>query len=124
MAYCAWLSERTGQQYRLPTEAEWEKAASWDSQTNKKRLYPWGDEWNADLCNNKESGPGSTVLVVGYTAYRTGEMTARSIPSVVRDPAYWITVFPWALMVAFWLWAFMKLREFRKTGKNRRERGA
>ncbi|MGF1936568.1 MAG: ergothioneine biosynthesis protein EgtB [Nostoc sp. ChiQUE02] len=29
---------------RLPTEAEWEKAVSWDVQTNSHRTYPWGDE--------------------------------------------------------------------------------
>lgn len=29
---------------RLPTEAEWEKAASWDAQNNTKRRFAWGDE--------------------------------------------------------------------------------
>ncbi|WP_052667207.1 ergothioneine biosynthesis protein EgtB [Nitriliruptor alkaliphilus] len=28
---------------RLPTEAEWEKAASWDPATGTKRRFPWGD---------------------------------------------------------------------------------
>lgn len=29
---------------RLPTEAQWEKAASWDAKANCRRIYPWGDE--------------------------------------------------------------------------------
>ena len=40
VAYCDWLSDVAGVRYRLPTEAEWEKAAlgGVDGAT-----YPWGD---------------------------------------------------------------------------------
>ena len=47
-AYCQWLSEKTGRDYRLPTEAEWEKAA----RGQEGRLYPWGDEWVWSRCNS------------------------------------------------------------------------
>ncbi|MDQ1422502.1 MAG: gamma-glutamyl hercynylcysteine S-oxide synthase, partial [Acidimicrobiaceae bacterium] len=37
---------------RLPTEAEWEKAASWDSEREQKRRFSWGDrEPSLALCN-------------------------------------------------------------------------
>jgi iron(II)-dependent oxidoreductase len=39
-AYCNWLSEKTNKKYRLPTEAEWEKAA----RGNDGRIFPWGNE--------------------------------------------------------------------------------
>ncbi len=40
-AYCTWLSEKTGKRYRLPTEAEWERAARGGLEG---KLYTWGDE--------------------------------------------------------------------------------
>ena len=40
-AYCRWLREKTGRSYRLPTEAEWEKAIRGGLEA---KPYPWGDE--------------------------------------------------------------------------------
>ena len=40
-AYCEWLAGRTGKAYRLPTEAEWERAARGGLEG---KLYTWGDE--------------------------------------------------------------------------------
>ncbi|MBN2090566.1 SUMF1/EgtB/PvdO family nonheme iron enzyme [candidate division KSB1 bacterium] len=38
--------------YRLPSEQEWEKAAAWDAFQNSARLFPWGDDFNPNNCNN------------------------------------------------------------------------
>jgi iron(II)-dependent oxidoreductase len=48
VAYCNWLTEKTKETYRLPTEAEWEKAA----RGTDERFFPWGNEWpNRNLAN-------------------------------------------------------------------------
>jgi len=39
--YCDWLNAQTGRRYRLPTEAEWERAARGSGEQKK---FPWGDE--------------------------------------------------------------------------------
>ena len=63
MAYAAWLSEKTGRPYRLPTEAEWEKAARGDD----GRLWPWGNDWDPERANCRPAGPGATTLVGQYS---------------------------------------------------------
>lgn len=46
-SYCAWLSQKTGKRYRLPSEAEWEKAA----RGTDGRMYPWGNQVEAGRAN-------------------------------------------------------------------------
>jgi len=41
LAYCGWLSSMTGSHYRLPTEAEWERAARGGQDG---MLFPWGND--------------------------------------------------------------------------------
>jgi formylglycine-generating enzyme required for sulfatase activity len=61
-AYANWLSKRTGHQYRLPTEAEWEKAA----RGTKGFKYPWGEDFDKNLCNSFESGLNRTSPIGIY----------------------------------------------------------
>jgi gamma-glutamyl hercynylcysteine S-oxide synthase len=48
---------------RLPTECEWEKAASWDAARKRKRRFAWGDdEPESALCNYHERFGGTTAV--------------------------------------------------------------
>jgi formylglycine-generating enzyme required for sulfatase activity/energy-coupling factor transporter ATP-binding protein EcfA2 len=58
-AYANWLSEKTRHRYRLPTEAEWEKA----SRGTKGLKYPWGEDFDKNSCNSCESGLNRTSPV-------------------------------------------------------------
>jgi len=76
-AYCQWLNRESGRSYRLPTEAEWEKAASWAAE--QKRVYPWGDEFDVVKTNAKETGvadttPAGTYSPQGDSPHGCGDM--------------------------------------------------
>jgi iron(II)-dependent oxidoreductase len=57
MAFCNWLNA-PGWRFRLPTEAEWEKAA----RGVDGRLFPWGDEWDAGRANTDDLADSTTPV--------------------------------------------------------------
>jgi len=61
-AYAAWLSEQTGGRWRLPTTAEWEKAA----RGADGRLFPWGNAYDAAKLNSHDAGPFDTMPVGSF----------------------------------------------------------
>jgi formylglycine-generating enzyme required for sulfatase activity len=75
MAYCEWLTAQSAEgkahgkrTFRLPTEIEWEWAA-----TGGKRIYPWGDEKPDDTRANYGKKIDHPTLVGSYPAGATPE---------------------------------------------------
>jgi len=80
-AYCRWLSVKEGQDYHLPTEAMWEKAARGGLEIpvpganghsplrenpNPQRRYPWGDDFDPERTNTEEGGIEEPTAVGVY----------------------------------------------------------
>jgi formylglycine-generating enzyme required for sulfatase activity len=65
-AYCHWLASRLKAEIRLPTEAQWQLAATGG---DPERIYPWGRDWDPQRepwrANTDESGLGR-MLPVGF----------------------------------------------------------
>jgi formylglycine-generating enzyme required for sulfatase activity len=72
LAYCAWLTEiwrdegkiAADEEVRLPTEAQWEKAA----RGTDGRSYPWGEAWDETKCNTSELGLMNSCAVGMFPA--------------------------------------------------------
>ncbi|MFT5394232.1 MAG: sulfatase activating formylglycine-generating enzyme [Gammaproteobacteria bacterium] len=58
-AYAQWLTSRTGMEWRIPTEQEWEKAA----RGVDGRRFPWGNLFDPNRLNSHDAGPFDTVPV-------------------------------------------------------------
>ncbi len=63
LAFCHWLSARLGIKITLPTQHQWQRAARGDD----ARLYPWGNDFDKNLANTRESEIKQTTHVTRYT---------------------------------------------------------
>jgi len=85
--YAQWLSERTdGPRLRLPTENEWEKAA----RGTDRRIFPWGDRFDASFCIMSESFPEPPDLPrIGAAEWDVSPYGIRDLAGGVRDWVEW-----------------------------------
>jgi formylglycine-generating enzyme required for sulfatase activity len=63
VAFCRWLSQKLGYEVTLPTEQQWQQAATLG---RKDYEYPWGPEWQERHANSNESELGRTTSVGMY----------------------------------------------------------
>ena len=77
LSYASWAGKR------LPTEPEWEKAASWDPVAQRKLMYPWGDQFTTDRAN---IGTGKPVKV----SEATGDLSFYGVLNMAGNAFEWV----------------------------------
>lgn len=85
IAYCRWLSHVSGRQYTLPSEDEWEAAAT----SSEGHHYPFPGPFSKDKCNTREGDVWRTTPVGAFPNGATPEDTTEggTTPAGIHDLA-------------------------------------
>lgn len=81
VAYAEWRSEQDGVRYRLPTDAEWEKAARGPC----GRIHPWGDRSEPSYCHTSATMPEIQPRPVGFVREDESVYGVRDLAGGGRD---------------------------------------
>ena len=81
VAYCAWISEKNGIKYRLPTEFEWERAA----RGADERFFPWGNGFDPSLCAMVDSLKMKTPVPVGTFVHDCSIFDIRDLAGMAME---------------------------------------
>ena len=119
VAYCRWLSAQTGHPFRLPSEAEWEKAA----RGTDGRIWPWGNTWAKGRANTSEAGINRTTPVGQYPAGASPYGALDMAGNVYEWCAtVWRKLYPYSVEDE-WTTAYLKEKNENSFGTNRVYRG-
>jgi len=78
--YCSFAGKR------LPTEAEWEKAARWDPSQEAARVWPWGNSFEDGRANTFSAGIGGTASVESFE----GDVSPWGVRGMSGNISEWI----------------------------------
>jgi formylglycine-generating enzyme required for sulfatase activity len=90
MAFCAWLSETTGEKIMLPTEQQWQRAVQAKPDGGDSgRAYVWGNAWDGKKCNNSVKPEDSNCTTPVTQFEKAGNVSLCGVVDLIGNVWEW-----------------------------------